>query len=254
MIDDWFYTMDVFDASGKSLGPKRLYSQLASIVQDSERRKRMQDLIPVGILTSDERDTWALVSVITMDTLCHSFTLAHQNRQHLLSLSNKNASTLRAIESSVFALALDTHTLSPHVVAGPSSRHVSEIDFHLHNARSGHGARNRWLDKPYTLVVESNTRTSVTGEHSPCDALIPSIVAEYALTEEIDPSVFGGAEQLEADVLASATASGSENVTTSWRRLDWVADDHIRDECLRVQEQTQALIADSDNSVLWFDQ
>ena len=60
-----------------------------------------------------------------------------------------------------------------------------ELRSHLHAIRSGIGARNRWFDKAISLIVDPCTRAGMMGEHSPVDALVPSIVAEYALVDEV---------------------------------------------------------------------
>ena len=118
-----------------------------------------------------------------------------------------------------------------------------ELDAHLHNIRSGRNARNRWFDKAFTLIVESNTRAGAMGEHSPVDALVPSIVTEYALVQRVEMDAF------EKPLSAS---TGQEPSPTGWKRLDWVVDDHIEKECREAEQRAQAIIQDSDDSVLWF--
>jgi hypothetical protein len=122
-----------------------------------------------------------------------------------------------------------------HVLNSPA-----EIDAHLHNIRSGRNAHNRWFDKTYTLIVESNTSAGAMGEHSPVDALVPSIVAEYAVVQGVPEDAF------ESDVSSMA----SEYASTSM--LDWVVDDKIRLECLKAEERAKTIIDNSDDSVLWF--
>jgi carnitine O-acetyltransferase len=46
----------------------------------------------------------------------------------------------------------------------------------------------------YTIIVETNTRAGAMGEHSPCDAFMPSIVADYAVTQSIIPESFSSPE------------------------------------------------------------
>jgi carnitine O-acetyltransferase len=83
------------------------------------------------------------------------------------------------------------------------------------------------------------------GEHSPCDALVPSIVADYAVTQSIIPESFSSPEP---------PPFGSERdiAATGWERLDWVTDTRIEAECIAAESRAEALIADSDDSVLWF--
>jgi carnitine O-acetyltransferase len=119
-----------------------------------------------------------------------------------------------------------------------------ELDSHLHNIRSGQNARNRWFDKAFTLVVEANTRAGVMGEHSPCDALVPSIAADYAVVQSV-----------EEDAFATSASSDERPDNTSrvgWKRLDWVIDELIESECLKAEERAKAVIDNSDDSLLWF--
>lgn len=83
------------------------------------------------------------------------------------------------------------------------------------------------------------------GEHSPCDALVPSIVADYAVTQSIVPEAFSLPEP------PSFLSNGDLDVT-GWERLDWVTDGRIEAECIAAESHANGLIADSDDSVLWF--
>ena len=121
----------------------------------------------------------------------------------------------------------------------------TEVDSHLHNLRSSVNARNRWFDKAYTLIVETNTRAGAMGEHSPCDALVPSIVADYAVVQSIVPEAFSQPEPAPFFVDRDLDAGG-------WERVDWVTDAHIEAECIAAESRAKGLIADSDDSVLWF--
>lgn len=90
--------------------------------------------------------------------------------------------------------------------------------------------------------MESNTRAGALGEHSPCDALVPSIVSEYAVVEGVDHSLFSGA-------LGSVQPS-----LTGWKRLDWVTDEIIERECVEAGERARVIVMDSDDGVLWFNE
>jgi len=106
-------------------------------------------------------------------------------------------------------------------------------------------ARNRWFDKGYTIIVETNSRAGAMGEHSPCDALVPSIVADYAVTQSIIPETFSSPEP-------PPFFSGRDLDVAGWERLDWVTDARIKAECVAAESRAERLIADSDDSVLWF--
>lgn len=178
-----------------------------------------------------------------------------QNLAYLLSLSPTNHDTFAAINHAIFGLSLDPYTL----VRSSRSQMTShaqpdtddEVDDHLHNLRSAHPdhpARNRWWDKPLTIIVESNTRAGAIGEHSVCDALIPSIVTEYAIVQGVDDDAFGGPVALGSfdDALVSNASS------VGWRRLDWVADKHIEEECVAAEKRAKHIADDSDDSLLPF--
>ena len=157
---------------------------------------------------------------------------------------------------SIFTLSLDAYTYvrssHPSEPTAPLLEPDSpeEIDDHLHNLRSSHPdhpARNRWWDKPLNIIVESNTRAGAIGEHSPCDALVPSIVTEYAVVQAIDDDAFGGPIELGGVGLSSGNTS-----RVGWRRLDWISDAYIDEECLAAEKRAKILVDDSDDSVLWF--
>lgn len=78
------------------------------------------------------------------------------------------------------------------------------------------------------------------GEHSPVDALVPSIVAEYAVVQGIDAAVQSSMLPVDAP-------------TGGWERLEWVTDERIAQECVAAEQRVRAIVDDSDYSVLWFD-
>jgi Choline/Carnitine o-acyltransferase len=82
------------------------------------------------------------------------------------------------------------------------------------------------------------------GEHSPVDALVPSIVADYAVSQSIVPEAFSLPEP--------PFSSDRDLDIIGWERLDWVTDERIKAECIVAESRARVLIADSDDSVLWF--
>ncbi|EJF64957.1 acyltransferase ChoActase/COT/CPT [Dichomitus squalens LYAD-421 SS1] len=231
MVADWMYAVDVVDSDGGSLPPNTIEKRLRVIVQDAEARlERGERPVPIGVLTTDDRDIWAA------------------NLEHLLSLSPSNRTLYTTLASSVFALSLD-----PYAYTLPPSHQTHDADLatHLHNVRSGDGARpghNRWYDKPFTLIVEANTRAGVLGEHSPVDALVPSVVADYAIVQGVDDGAFSAplnpSEEVEAD----------EDVHfRGWERMDWVVDGAIVQACEETAMRAKVVVDDSDADELVFD-
>lgn len=145
---------------------------------------------------------------------------------------------MKAIEDSILTLNLGHYT---HVT---TDTNPSELKSHLHNIRSGPCAQNRWFDKGVSIIVENNGRAGMTGEHSPVDALVPSIVADYSLAENIESDTsWKPLEPIKEHLLCSAQ---------HWERLDWSVDKHIQEECGQAERRAHAIIADSDDNLHWF--
>jgi carnitine O-acetyltransferase len=164
-----------------------------------------------------------------------------QNYQRLVSLDPRNQSTIKSIESSIFGLSLDTYTMPPappSLNTDPYTRPV--VDAHVRNTSSGINGGNRWFDKALTVMVETNGRAGMMGEHSPCDALIPSIVVDYALGVDVDVSAFeAGAKR--------------ENDGGGWKRCEFVLDDALRKEIGEAEARAREIVMDSDAQQLWWD-
>ncbi len=138
-----------------------------------------------------------------------------------------------------------------YIIPPPSSTHhihcrspaQISLDSHLHSIRgTSLNVANRFYDKTFTLTVDPSTRAGATGEHAPVDALVPSIVAEYGLIEGVDVASFD-----------SQISDGSNHGNESgWERLDWIGDDKIWLECNAATKRANAIIGNSDDSVLHF--
>lgn len=118
------------------------------------------------------------------------------------------------------------------------------VDAQVRNCATGiDGGRNRWFDKAVSVLVETSGRAGIMGEHSPVDALIPSIVVEYVLDKPVDESQF----KTSTPVVVT-TGKGGEG----WEKLDWAVDETILQEIEQVKQKNQKLIDDSDASQLWW--
>ncbi|BGP23577.1 hypothetical protein JCM10295v2_002476 [Rhodotorula toruloides] len=222
MALDHFYTLPVVDAvSGDVLPIENIEAGLWAIADDALARGAAQDSI--GALSADDRDSWT------------------RAREHLLALSPVNRASATAIEDSLFVLSLDAYTLqSAEYVSSSPSRETPDLDAHIRNASTAGGSgKNRWWDKAVGVHVESNGRASMVGEHSPCDALIPSIVCDYALAENVDA--------------ASVSRRGASKVPEG-SRLEWVVDDKTREAIGKAVKTVEEIAADSDGKMLWYDE
>ncbi|RKP25718.1 hypothetical protein SYNPS1DRAFT_15255, partial [Syncephalis pseudoplumigaleata] len=125
----------VFDLvrDGKRLSTADIELQLNRIITQAGEHKAPA----IGALTTEHRDTWADV------------------REHLLSVSPRNAATLERLESAVFLLCLDD--------TAPVTR--DEV-----SAACWHGdGRNRYFDKSLQYVVFENGKAGVIIEHAGVD-------------------------------------------------------------------------------------
>ncbi|KAH7884917.1 acyltransferase ChoActase/COT/CPT [Phlebopus sp. FC_14] len=139
-----FYEVPLVSRSGKELSVAELEIQI-------ERVKKLagdEEGVPVGALTSDNRDNWA------------------DAREALLAASPTNAHTLERIESSVIVVCLDD--------TKPVTR--EELSW---ACWVGDG-RNRFYDKHQLLVFE-NGRSGFLGEHSCMDGTPTLRMNEYVL-------------------------------------------------------------------------
>ncbi|CAO1613351.1 unnamed protein product [Parajaminaea phylloscopi] len=227
LVRDNAYSLDVLNEDGSVKELADIEKALWDIVNDAKQ----SDGEGVSVLTSDDRDTWALA------------------REHLIVSSPSNAASLRSIEDSLLTLSLDSSNLgSPlHHPDPPHTASPRSVDAHARNTsgagRSGH---NRWYDKALTLSVEPNGRAGIMGEHSPCDALIPSIVADFAAAE---PCPAPGAPY--PAVAGRNEAGGS---VPSWKKLTWSIDEQSRAGIASAEAKAKELVANSDIRTLWFDE
>lgn len=119
------------------------------------------------------------------------------------------------------------------------------MDAQIRNVSAGlNGASNRWLDKPISIPVETNGRAGILGEHSPVDALIPSIAIEYVLAEPVDQAQF--------------EIKGKEAVEKvgerGWERVEWVLDESMEAEIEACRGRNKEVVADSEGSQLWWNE
>jgi hypothetical protein len=89
------------------------------------------------------------------------------------------------------------------------------------------------------------------GEHTPVDALIPSIIGEYAVVESIRPSAF---DQPVPSAFYPSPSIILPTTAYNWQALDFVTDQYVVAECDAARSEIGALIEDSDDSVLYFDE
>lgn len=153
-----FYEVQM-DKDGVPLSTSELEAQIAQVIKMAGESKA----IPVGALTSENRDIWA------------------DARETLIKVSPKNAHSLERIESAIIIVPLD------------DTRPVTRDDISW-KCWVGDG-RNRFYDK-HQLIVFENGRAGFLGEHSCMDGTPTLRMSEFILSslsaEKVDhgpPSV-----------------------------------------------------------------
>ena len=224
IVRDNFYELEVVRKDGTFLGADSIEQGFWNIIEDAKKA----DGAGVGVLSSDHRDTWT-----------HS-------REHLLSVSPVNRKSINSIEDSIFSVSLDSSVLKlpDSHPAPPHSATPDWVDALARNtcgaARAGH---NRWFDKALSVVVEPNGRAGIMGEHSPCDALIPSILCDFAAAE---PCPAPG-----TPIPAEQSTPGESG---AWKKLDWVIDEQTSQAIAKSEEAARAAYNESDIRMLWYDE
>ncbi|KAM9324110.1 carnitine O-palmitoyltransferase 2, mitochondrial [Gastrophryne carolinensis] len=123
-----FYVFDVLDKDGNIVNASEIFAHLNYIQSDSSPVPEF----PLGYLTSENRDRWAIV------------------RQKLL--DNGNHEALQKIDSAVFCLCLDDFPIKDNI-------HLS------HNMLHGSGL-NRWYDKSFSIIMAEDGTAAINFEHS----------------------------------------------------------------------------------------
>lgn len=241
LIRNHMFLVDVYREGDTFVGLDTMVRQLSACARSVSSVK---SAVAIPVLTADDRETWAKV---TLTHLQQAISDCTQNRTYLGNLSVENQAALSSIDSSLFCISLDTATnnvQNSHIRIDGDNLTNPRWDDHLHNTAYGQNGYNRWFDKTISMSVESNTRLGMMGEHSPCDALIPSILGDYCVEAPMNLEEFDQAST-ENDLLA--------NRESGWRRIAWTTDGYLQSECQRVAEQAQTLVEDSDDSQLWFE-
>lgn len=123
-----FYVFDVLDKDGNIVKASEIHSHLKHILSDASPAPEH----PLGYLTSEDRNTWALL------------------REKLL--NNGNQEALRKIDSAVFCLCLDDFPVTDNIQLS-------------HNMLHGSGL-NRWFDKSFSIIMMEDGTTAINFEHS----------------------------------------------------------------------------------------
>ncbi|KAF9366843.1 Carnitine O-acetyltransferase mitochondrial [Mortierella sp. NVP85] len=155
LVKDQIFKVPVAGPNGERVSTKAIEQQLKNVVEAVNNMPEQEKQVPLGVLTSENRDTWA------------------KARHTLLTLSTQNHASLSSIDNALFVICLDDYSSD------------KDIDISHHNIFHAGDAHNRWFDKSMQFIFESNGRAGINGEHTPADAVIPGrILDEVAKNEK----------------------------------------------------------------------
>ncbi|XP_011159104.2 carnitine O-acetyltransferase isoform X2 [Solenopsis invicta] len=115
---------------------------------------------PVGILTGNDRDTWA------------------KDYSLLLELGN-NRNIIKDIETSLFILCLDKN-LPKDAFKEKNNASVRAVQA-MTGYNSSVNAGNRWHDKTVQYIVSADGYVGMEYEHSPCEGVPVAVLHDYVL-------------------------------------------------------------------------
>ncbi|KAJ2725477.1 Carnitine O-acetyltransferase mitochondrial [Coemansia sp. Benny D115] len=149
---------------GQLLSAAEIESQLDRIVAAADSTAA----VPVGVMTSDNRDLWAA------------------NYQLLRDAAPENAATLERLQSAAFLVCLD------------DSRPVTREEYHR-VFWHGNGS-NRWFDKSLQFIVCDNGKAGFLGEHSSMDGTPTCRLNDYVLDQTLNGKVDLGSSSVRGDL------------------------------------------------------
>ncbi|KAF9170354.1 hypothetical protein BGX20_009083 [Mortierella sp. AD010] len=171
IVEDQFFKIDVYSKDGKRFLDGDLERQFLNVIK---QLKEIKASAPVGLLTCDHRDAWAVA------------------REHLVVLDPKNRESLQVIEDALFCVTLESFAEPSKAERKTDYSEWAKYGMH------GHGGHNRWCDKSLNLIFERDGKFLCHGEHSPCDALIPAFAMEAIAKKPTELNAASSNAEIEA--------------------------------------------------------
>ncbi|XP_058437814.1 carnitine O-acetyltransferase isoform X2 [Marmota monax] len=161
-----FFELDVYHSDGTPLTSDQIFVQLEKIWNSSLQANKE----PVGILTSNHRNTWA-------------------KAYNTLIKDKVNRESVRSIQRSIFTVCLDRPV--PRVSEDVYRNHVAGQM--LHGGGSKLNSGNRWFDKTLQFIVAEDGSCGLVYEHAaaegpPIVALLDHVI-EYTMIQDLDITV-----------------------------------------------------------------
>ena len=141
-----FFSLEAYGRDNKPLSIDQIYKELQSVMDMSKKPD-----VPVGILTTENRNTWA------------------KSYNHLIK-DKVNKASLENIQRSIFVLCLDEHLPSDM-----SDERSVAARLMLHGGGSKLNTGNRWFDKTIQFLVGKNGICGLNYEHTTAEG--PPVVS-----------------------------------------------------------------------------
>eukprot|EP00164_Ancoracysta_twista_P002396 GFYU01003174.1.p1 GENE.GFYU01003174.1~~GFYU01003174.1.p1 ORF type:complete len:660 (-),score=214.07 GFYU01003174.1:117-2096(-) len=132
MCKNQFFKVDVLDENMRIIPSHAITGALKQVVDLATAGAQNNDPA-VGVLTAENRDTWA------------------DARRHL-EVSKVNAESLKTIDGAIFTVCLDDQSIED----------MEELSKHF----LCENAENRWFDKSFSMIVTKNGKTTINFEHA----------------------------------------------------------------------------------------
>ncbi|XP_062515355.1 carnitine O-acetyltransferase-like isoform X2 [Corticium candelabrum] len=223
-----FFEVDLFEVGSNTLlSPPQIYKQLEEVIKMSPDSARPPVSERVGLLTTDDRDTWT------------------EARQRLTAES-VNVKSLESIQRAVALICLDQ--ANPDVNAAQNNKAFNNDQLSIVCSRGLHGngvARNtgnRWYDKTMQLYFGSDGGCGTVLEHSFSDGL-PCIALVDTLLDYCNNSS-------EARSWKPEDAEGV--IASRPRQLIWNLSEQSKLDILKSAEKIDKLVDDTDLCVFVF--
>ncbi|KAK3825295.1 MAG: acyltransferase ChoActase/COT/CPT [Benniella sp.] len=210
ILEDQFFKINAYTNDGQRFLDGDMERLFLEAIKQLKEIKRSA---PVGLLTCDHRDAWTVA------------------REHLLVLDPKNRESLQVIEDALFCVTLDS--AKEATKADRKTDYAEWAKFGMH----GHGGHNRWCDKSMNLIFERDGKFICHGEHSPCDALIPSLVMDVIIRKPTE-----------------LNAPSSNAAIEAPKHLAFVTDAKAQEHIKAASATIEALSKNSDCGIIYFDE
>ncbi|XP_049865434.1 carnitine O-acetyltransferase-like [Pectinophora gossypiella] len=152
-----FFHVDLWGDDNVLLSEAQIVEQLNNVIAESQ----IPACDPIGVLTSENRDTWAK---------------AYQ----LLIADDVNKASLKDIETSIVVLCLDA-PVGLWDLSDKGARQNLAASQTIFGGGSRSNGNNRWFDKTVQFIVGADGLTGLTYEHSPAEGQPIAVLTDYLI-------------------------------------------------------------------------